>query len=200
MYWADGEAQGDGIGTPPHWFSLDRGQSWNPSGGAINHCLFELFGLGSVDRSPVDFEVTRGTPVRGGLLAISDSDDVHLVIAAQRPSRVSQPSVEVVVTGQANADEPSSMRFVLEASVTTSGLRQRIDLYNYRGDRWVRVNTRNATRNDRVTEVFMEAGAGRFVEPGTRIMRARVSWYDPGVPIAGWFTSIDQVLWQLPPE
>jgi hypothetical protein len=200
MYWADGAAQGDGIGTPPSWFSLDAGQTWVPSGNEYMHCLFELWGLRSVQHPPVDLQITRGTPVRGGLLALTESDDIHLVISAVRPTQVSQPSVEMELSAQANTDNPGALRFVLEARVTTFDIEQRIDLYNFVTDRWERVDTREAARTDSVTDVTIQPDAGRFVEPGTRLMRARLSWYDPGVSVVGWFTWIDHVLWELPPR
>ena len=35
------------------------------------------------------------------------------------------------------------------------------------------------------------------VTPAASQMRARVSYYDPGIPIAGWFGAIDRATWRV---
>ena len=58
----------------------------------------------------------------------------------------------------------------------------------------VRMDTRRATTEDSVVEVSESDDAGRFLDP-TGLMRARVSHWDPGIPIAGWSGQIDQAVW-----
>ena len=85
----------------------------------------------------------------------------------------------------------------VEASVFIRGPRQWVDLYNFDEDRWQRVDTREATTNDSVTSVTIDSDVARFVDSQTREMAARISFYDPGIPIVGWGARIDRTAWFL---
>ena len=179
------------------WFSLDAGMTWAPEGATWDHG-FEIRGeVGTgFPAAPQRFEVTRGRHVAGGLLALQQSDDRHLVVAAVRPSQVSQPSVQVVVEARADGDV-GRLRFELEASTTIARPVQWIDFYDFEADLWERMDTREASTDDTVTRVAVKEGAGRFVEPDSGRLLARVSFYDPGVSIAGWSGRIDFIEWRL---
>ena len=51
---------------------------------------------------------------------------------------------------------------------------------------------------DRTTDVLICDNPSDYIAAGTGQMRsARVSYYDPGLPIAGWFGEIDQAIWRV---
>ena len=199
-YWNTSDGRPDGPGTWG-WFSLDAGNTWQPEGSGWDHG-FEIRGaLGSGGVSaPFSFEVTRGQLLSGGLLSLVESDDRRLTIRAIRPAKVSQPSVQVVAEGHAADIDVAQLSFRLEASVVLTPPEravQWIDLYDFDRERWERMDTRDATRDDSVVDVVVEDDPARFIEQGTRLMRARVSFYDPGITAAAWFGLVDQTTWRV---
>ncbi len=147
--------------------------------------------------APSRFEVLRGVTQRGGLFSLIESDDDRLLVEARRPTSVSQPSVELVVMTTVPDTVIFKLTFGVEASVFIRGPQQWIDLYNFDEDRWQRVDTREATTNDSVTSVTIESDVAPFIDSQTRAMAARISFYDPGIPIAGWGARIDRTAWLL---
>lgn len=145
---------------------------------------------------PHSFEVIRGERVAGGLVALMLSDNERMVIEARRPSSVSQPSVQVIVDGFATTDDPAAIVFQLESSATQR-VPQWVDFFDFRTDEWVRMDTREATGEDTVTFAGESNDPARFLQPGSRLMRTRISFYDPGIPIVGWGGSIDHAVWTL---
>lgn len=168
--------------------------------GALNvsSLRFVMTGIPVADVPPLEFKITRGVRLGGDLESIAESDDDHLTIQARRPPTVSQPSAQVVLDGDAGADGLRRLRFTLEAAAMFTDVEQWIDFFNFRDDRWERMLTRNATTDDSVVEVEVAEEADRFVDAEGRI-RARVSFYDPGIPVVAWWGRIDQAIWRVTP-
>lgn len=202
-YWVEclvgnGDCGADAPGTFPNAASFDDGQSWR-SHGTSYHFQFQLSGFRALDASAFEFDVTRGERVRGGLLSLRRNDGDVLRIAARRPSSVSQPSVEVVVEGFSPIDfqDASALGFTLDAHATAEAI-ERIELFNFKTQRYVRLHAEVASINvDRTTDVVITENPADFITPATGRMRARISYYDPGLPIAGWLGEIDQALWRV---
>jgi hypothetical protein len=197
-YWQISDAGPDGINSSTGWFSLNSGDTWTPEGDTWHHA-FEIRGeqgIGSI-ALPQRFEVTRGVRVAGGLLSLTASDDDYMRIEARRPSAVSQPSVQVVVESAVGSDPARRITFTLEAATSIRDLIQWIDFYDFDDDRWRRMDTRTATTGDSVTVVTEADDPDRFVDDETGIVRARVSFWDFGSPIARWSGRIDRTTWRV---
>ncbi len=145
---------------------------------------------------PHRIDVLEGARLLGGLLDLNASDDRYLILQARRPTRISRPSIEVVLEGAAPIDELDGIFFRVELAAILR-VPQWVDLYNFEDGHWERFDDREATPNDTVLVVSTRTDAQRFVEPETGFLRARVSWYDPGVTIPGWSARIDQAVWTL---
>ena len=154
------------------------------------------FGLGA-GVLPQRFEVTRGVRVRGRVISLSAGDDDRLVVEARRPSAVSQPSVQVLVEASVGTESLQRLLFTLEASATLDSVVQWIDWYDFDADRWQRVDTRSATIEDGVVTIAETDSPDRFVDDEGGAVRARISYWDPGVPIAGWSGRIDRTTWRV---
>ena len=192
-YWEGSNAGKDAPGSDTGWFSLDGGETWAPEGATWHHA-FQVRGLRGLPIGADRFEIIRGQHVGGGLLSVQASDDDYLIVEARRPSAVSQPSVQVIFEGIASVDLPAELELRLEASVTLDGPIQWIDLYNFETDRWQRLDVRDASTDDSLTLVTVSDQPERFIhDDGTT--RARIAFYDPGIPVAGWWARIDLLDW-----
>jgi outer membrane protein assembly factor BamB len=147
---------------------------------------------------PDDFSVVRGILVSGTLSDLYDSDDSRLVVHAGPTLDPTEPPVWLTVEGTASTASPSEFSFTLEAKANTSGLRQRIELYNYVSQSFEEVDSRAATTTDSVVEVVVTGDLSRFIDPGTLAMKAQLTWKPTG-PVVIWpFTvETDQTVWRV---
>jgi len=152
--------------------------------------------------SPSSFTVTRGYRIGGGLADLLLSDDAYLAIQARPRIGITDPDIQLVVQGTAQAETSSYFLFRLEAACNgfpLGNVRQRIELYNYQQSRWEQVDERVPTFNDSVVEVTFTENAQRFIQPGTKTIKARIGWYNRGVLSPNWYAAIDQTAWEIAP-
>lgn len=148
---------------------------------------------------PEGFTVTRGTFVSGGLPELLDSDDARVVVQAVRQTDLNTPSVEIELTATSPIDAPGEIRFRVEAATSGAPSRQRIELFDYKTSRWVVVDQRAGVDADTVVSVSVTENAQRFVEPGTRAMKARVGYLDLGITFLAWNGRYDHAFWNVDP-
>ena len=194
-YWEGSNAGKDAPGSDTGWFSVDGGATWRPEGSTWHHA-FQIRGLRGLPIGADRFEIVRGQHVGGGLLSVQTSDDDYLIVEARRPSAVSQPSVQVIFEGTSSVDLPAELELRLEASVTLGGPIQWIDLYNFETDRWERLDVRDASTDDSLTRVIVSDKPERFMRDDGAT-RARIAFYDPGIPVVGWWARIDLLDWRV---
>jgi hypothetical protein len=149
---------------------------------------------------PSSLSLYRGILVSGGLSALGQSDDLRLVVARgiTLSSQESPIALRVDATSPFGGVTAMSMR--LEAQVSTAGLQQAIDLYDFAADEWVTVDARSASPNTDTVVNVTAPNQNRFIQPGTRTMRAQIRYRQVGpVQISNWRAKIDQVQWRLTP-
>lgn len=175
---------------------LAAGVSLRPSG--LPSAVVVLFGVETETVvMPTQFTVTRGVRTSGGLTDLFFSDDSYLNVEARRPTEVAAASVEIVVEGRAPTETISSLTFLLEAASSGTPAVQRIELFDFQSGQWVQVDERSATFTDTTVEVRVTSGASRYVQTGTRLMRARIGYHDRGVTFVSWGSRYDLVRWVI---
>jgi C1A family cysteine protease len=149
---------------------------------------------------PDDFAVVRGVLVSGSLEDLYESDDSRLEVAAGPTVDPAEPPVWVEIVGTASTSSPAELRFTLEARANTTGLAQKIKLYNFVTQSYEEVDARQAATSDAVVEVVLSGDLSRFIDPDTLEVRAQLTW-KPSGPVLLWpFTvGIDQVIWKVTP-
>jgi len=146
---------------------------------------------------PDEYEIIRGELLAGGLDDLLESDDSHLVVKLGFVLSSAEPPVWLELTGVAPETTASEVRFVLEAGANSAGLTQKISLYNYDTGAFEEVKTGVATTSDSVMEVSITDDAGRFVDPATGQMKARLTWKANGpVTVFPWQIAIDRAIWK----
>jgi hypothetical protein len=147
--------------------------------------------------APNAMSLSVGQVTGGGLPELAHSDDQRLNwqngnwYVGGRFSPVFKGEFEATSSLAA----PSSMTFELE-SQATGQFWQDIELFDYVAQNWVLVDSRPTTTGD-TTAVLSLVNPGRFVESGTRRMKARVtvtpsSWSQPRI-LSG---SFDRLVWK----
>ena len=149
---------------------------------------------------PGSFSVVRGVLTDGGLGDLFASDDVRLEVRAGLTLFLGESPLQVVVTGTSPVEVPGELRFKLEASANTPGLTQMIELYNYVTSSWEEVDLSVPGAMDGIVEVVITTDPGRFVQAGTREMRAKVVYRQVGFTLLWpWSAMLDQTVWTIVP-
>lgn len=146
---------------------------------------------------PSSFTITRGALTSGGLPDLFFSDNSYVNVEARRATEIAAASVEIEVVGTSPISSPAELKFIVEAGQSGDPVRQRIELFNYVGGFWEPVDERNAPFADTTFVVTISSNAARFVQPGTRQMKARVGYHDRGVTFPAWGARYDMTKWEV---
>lgn len=144
---------------------------------------------------PRGFVITRGAPGFGTITEMYDSDDRTLEVRAVKPFEVAAPSAAVETWTEASAQSATEITLSVESRSTGLPCRQTVELFDYQAQRWVVLDTRLVGDSDQRLMLDVSANATRFIQPGTRQLRARVSAQDWGISLVGWSYHIDRVNW-----
>ena len=155
------------------------------SGISFNHVtgdawISSIFGFAyrwefvSYSVQPYSFSLTRGTLSAGNLeqLQFSDNNDVSI----RRNGSDIQSRTEFEVELVAPLSNPSAMSATLEGSVfARSQITQSLEFYDWSSSAWETIDTRAANRlSDRTDTIDVTGDLSRFIELGTRRIRARI--------------------------
>lgn len=145
---------------------------------------------------PNSLSILTGNVMSGGLPELLESDDLRLQIGGDFTLDRATPPVSVVVEGVSPGPNVVELSFKLEASATQSGIPQNIELYDFVAGQYVLVDARTATTTDSTVEISA-SDPSRFVQAGTGVMRAKVSYKSSGAASGRWRIRIDQVQWKV---
>ncbi|MCH8977737.1 MAG: PQQ-binding-like beta-propeller repeat protein [Armatimonadetes bacterium] len=145
---------------------------------------------------PDSFSIVRGALMGGGLSDLFLSDNMRLDVRAGLTLFLGESPLQVVVTATSSVDVPSELRFRLEAKVNTPGLTQKIELFNYDTSLYEEVDLAVPGASDGIVEVVITTNPGRFVQAGTRQMRAKLVYGQVGFTLLWpWSAGLDQAVW-----
>ncbi len=140
---------------------------------------------------------SRGTLISGGLAQLRRSDDDRLIVRPGMTVNGNEAPVQIVLGGRSPFPEPCFLKVLLEASVSIVGLQQSVSLYDYFLERWIPVNSRDATLED--SQIVVNVGdRGHYFEPGTGAIQARLSFRPVG-PLQTylWVAGSNQFQWLI---
>lgn len=144
---------------------------------------------------PEGFSIVQGFHAAGGSADLNNSDDQYLRVGAIRPFELNFPSASLETWTTAATETPSTILLQLEANVGAVPAVQVVQLYDYVAGQWVTVDTRFATLTDTKINLEIRESPARFVEAGTKRVKARVSVTDWGITVVAWSLNVDRVNW-----
>ncbi|MCW5945453.1 MAG: trypsin-like serine protease [Fimbriimonadales bacterium] len=153
--------------------------------------------------TPASVTIQTGVGLGDGLMTLWFSDDSRYRVREAPPLALGLPSVRVTVSGNSPIQSPSKLTFRLEASTSAApanAVTQQIELRNHQSNTWELVDSRASTASDNMIVVTPSGDPTRFVQPGTGLVQARLSWFDPGSLFSfGWQARIDMAIWEILP-
>lgn len=166
----------------------------------LNFGAGKIFKLVSSAVPPTGFTIFRGVLTSGGLSDLTQSDDSRLVVTGQITAILSDSPVNIRLDATAPSQTPSALRFFLEAQSSSSNLQQVVELWDYTTGAWVPLDSRQSTQNSDSRIVLTATNPARFIESGTRAMRAQIRYFPTGIiPFVRWTARIDQAVWGFYP-
>ena len=152
----------------------------------------------TVRQAPVtSFDVLRGV-VTGGSLG-SLSDDAQLVVKAGLTLFQGEPPINVEFEGTAPWQHASKMSVTMTGWANTPGLSQSLEMYDWVAGQFEAVDVRAAGTSSVMVQPML-ADPDRFIEGGTRLVRARVRVSRTGLTLLWpWSYSFDRLSWQINP-
>jgi len=146
--------------------------------------------------------ISPGVYVSGNLSSLTSSNDDYLVVGPGIVFGTGDFPAVITVTGTSALLDPNELCFTLEAMASSTGLTQRVELYDYDSANWVIVDERTTTTADSVVHVSAPYDARRFVgdeeTPSEYEVKARVSYKQSG-PVFSypWSASLDLTKWEV---
>jgi len=145
------------------------------------------------------FRIVRGFHMNGGLPDLETIDNSTLTVKAGITLNNREAPINVEFTSTALWQHASRMNVSLTGFASTVGLMRTLELYDWVADAYVPVDiSAPATSPQSVTVNVSDPD--RFIQDGTRLMKARVSVKQFGITVHWpWRYSFDQFSWQINP-
>lgn len=138
--------------------------------------------------------VVRGILVSGGLSDIRLSDDLRAVVQNGITIGPFDPPIQVQVSMAAPQRVANALRFDVEGSVNSVNLTEAVHAWDFDAGAWVLCGTGAAPLSESVRTYSPPGAVSRFIHPGTKEVRIRVSYARSGPGSGSTFQArLDQV-------
>jgi choice-of-anchor B domain-containing protein len=167
----------------------------------INRGLFVLdAGDATVRQVTLDtFAIVRGTPVAGNQSSFTTVDGNAYAIKAGIVLSAFEAPINLTFDGTAPWQHASKLRFSVTGWASTTGLTRTIEMYDWQADAYEPVSAIVVGTSSATTDLELD-NPDRFIQPGTRNIRARVSLKQTGISLGfPWAYNFDQVAWFINP-
>ncbi|MCH8977949.1 MAG: hypothetical protein IH945_01740 [Armatimonadetes bacterium] len=148
--------------------------------------------------APGSFQWIRGFLQSGNLASLASDDGDYQVARAGLTLFAGEPPAQIIVNAVGPSGTVQDFEISVVAKVNTSGLSQRIELWNWANSTYDAVGTQVSTTSDSIHTGVAGGTLSDYVEPGTNNMRAKVLWFRTGFTLLWpWSVSVDQVEWAV---
>lgn len=146
---------------------------------------------------PTAAAVQPGRTMEGGLASLVAADNSYMSLAPGVTFSTSQAPIQLTVEATSPQQFPQRIKAGIEAHAIAGGIRRTIDAYDFQAAAWHQAAVSYLSRGDEMLWFELPQPA-RFVEPGTRTMRMRVSMRATQ-PVFSypWIAKIDRIAWAV---
>ena len=144
------------------------------------------------------YSLYRGTLAGGVLFCLQFQDALYLDVHPGKTITAAEPPVQVRVSGYSPTASPKSFQFTFTGHVNTPQLTEGILLYNFQAGAYELLDTQAATMSDSTVTVTPTGDLSRFVNPGDKEVRARVTFIPNGqIVFSAWTASLGLTDWTI---
>jgi hypothetical protein len=189
LFWYDSPADGIYDETEPDNFGPEFP-------GAGNFLFKAQVGTGNTTTiQPFSYQWFRGNYQSGNIGSLWFNDANYNVAKAGLVLFPSEPPAQLIAETFSPTFTPVGLRLDVDAKVNTPGLNMRIEMFNFSTNQYVQLWSGPVGTTDQYQIAFASTPA-QFVQPGTAVMRAKVSFYRTGLTLVWpWTASVDLINW-----
>ena len=148
--------------------------------------------------TPATAVINPGLLDGGGVADLWTSNNVYMIGKRNLAQDELGSPITLTVTGTSPVAVPTAMQFRVESRASVTGIQQAMDLWDWTTSTWVTIDTRFVGVTDGVVTISAPGGLARFVQTGTRALRARVRMDEIAADtLEAWRTHFDQVVWLI---
>lgn len=149
---------------------------------------------------PTFMIIGPGLQIGGDIGKLASSDDQKLPLQVNLSAEEAGDPITVVLEATSPVQSPFRIEFQYETAVEIDGVERRLALYDWTTGLYVPVDTRFASLNDSSFVIAAPGLQSRFVENGTKRIRARISFEAVAAEVdIAWKAWIDQAVWRITP-
>ncbi|MEX2243404.1 MAG: hypothetical protein WD716_06100 [Fimbriimonadaceae bacterium] len=147
---------------------------------------------------PDAFQLFRGFLNSGNVASLANDDNNFLSVSAGITANPGESPLQLIVETNAPSSVVFGIDFSLRAKVSTVGLAQRIELWNFATGQWDVLGQAASTMTESVLNVSASGNVLNYLQPGTNRLRAKVVWTATG-PTSHfpWTADVDQARWTI---
>jgi len=168
---------------------------------ALNNAT--LFALGDDNFFPSGFSVTKGTLVSGTTEDLYYVDGGKVIVRSPVMSSHHGYGVQVELTGSSFTDlsQGGTLAFHLTSSSSADRNHESVEFFNYSTNSFETVFGRSIGKGESSASFTISVDASRFIEPGTKSVRARISYLRsvPSGATSVWTVGINAASWEPNP-
>ena len=168
----------------------------------INRGLFILDPSVALTRTviPGSYAVGPGLWVSGGLPELAQSDDLYFAMRRNLAQDELGGELALTLTGVAPSETPISLKFLFESRAPYVGIGQKVWLWDWTTSQYVLSDSRILPTTDTAITVTATGNLSRFVQPGTRAVRARITLANVQADtIDQYVIRVDRAVWRIIP-
>jgi hypothetical protein len=146
---------------------------------------------------PSSMELAIGRGMGGNLASLASANNDYLTVAPGITFSTSQAPIQLVVDAISPVQSPQRIKIGIEGHAIAGGIRRTVEAYDFQASGWESVDVAFLTRGDDMAWLDLTS-AHRFVQPGTRTVRMRVS-LRATAPVFSypWTAKIDRLAWAI---
>ena len=143
-----------------------------------------------------NFQVIRGTVESGDLSSMELSDDQRLEVKLGFTLANTEPPVWLELESVLDNQIPESLSIQIESSVTSLGVDQRVEFFNFDTNTYELLSVDSTNLLDQTMTISGTGDISRFVELGTGNVKTRIGFKADGLITAfPWTAKIDRFFW-----
>jgi choice-of-anchor B domain-containing protein len=199
--WFDTYPQSDSVTYNGTWSNYPFLPSGTLLVADINRGLFILDPSAATVKpvEPTSFQIVRGTLFGGNINSLKTQDGNALIVRAGFTLSPTEPPIQTIVNATANWEHASKLKLDVAGWANTSGVGRRVEMFDWDANAWVNVSEMPAGTSLSTVSVQL-TNPDRFIQDGTRLMRAKVSIYKTGLTLLWPYSYfLDRCSWTINP-
>jgi outer membrane protein assembly factor BamB len=166
--------------------------------GCLDNKLYAFNVPPEQQQSPQSMSVEAGIYEYGTVADLAALDNQNVSIMRSDTSRQAYQAI-LAIDGTSDVSNPAMLKLrIATKSVTAGAVRVRVDMFNWSTNAYEQMSDLAVPTDGMTANVYANGPAWRFIQSGTKKVRARLVFYSDRIGFSGfaWKALIDQAVWK----